>query len=118
MFRPSGSLADIYICLEPVDFRKGIRSLAIVVESVLCRKSMTGQLFVFRNRGWDKVKILYWERNGFCLWQKQLEQDRFHWPTPKQGHMVVTGEQLNWLLDGYNIALMKPHPVRRYETVI
>ncbi len=118
MFRPSESLTDIYICLEPIDFRKGIRTLAIVVESALSRKSMSGQLFVFRNRQRDKVKILYWERNGFCLWQKQLEQDRFHWPTPKTGHMLVTGEQLNWLLDGYNIALMKPHPVRRYETVI
>lgn len=118
MFRPSGLLTDVYICLEPVDFRKGMRSLAIVVESVLSLESMTGQLFVFRNRGRDKVKILYWERNGFCLWQKQLECDRFHWPRSGQGHMVVTGEQLNWLLDGYNIALMQPHPVRRYDTVV
>jgi transposase len=41
---------------------------------------MSGQLFVFRNRGRDKIKILYWQRNGFCLWQKQLQQDQFHWP--------------------------------------
>ena len=118
MIRPSVSLTDIYICLEPVDFRKGIRTLSILVERVLSVPSMTGQLFVFRNRHRDKVKILYWERNGFCLWQKQLEQDRFHWPGPKSGHLLVTGEQLNWLLDGLNIALMKPHPERRYAGVI
>jgi len=118
MFRPSVSLSDVYLCLEPVDFRKGIRTLAILVEGALSLKSMTGQLFVFRNRQRNKVKILYWERNGFCLWQKQLEQDRFQWPKPKAGHLLITGEQLNWLLDGYNIALMRPHPERRYETVI
>lgn len=118
MFRPSASLTGIYLCLEPVDFRKGIRTLSILVESVLSVPSMTGQLFVFRNRHRDKVKLLYWERNGFCLWQKQLEQDRFHWPKPKAGHILLTGEQLNWLLDGYNIALMKPHPARQYEAVI
>jgi len=67
MFRPKVSLTDIYICLEPIDFRKGIRTLAILVENTLSRQSMSGQLFVFRNRQRDKVKILYWERNGFCL---------------------------------------------------
>ena len=118
MLRPSLTVTDIYLHLEPVDFRKGIRTLSILVESVLCQKSMSGQLFVFRNRHRDKVKILYWERNGFCLWQKQLEQDRFHWPQPKAGHILLTGEHLNWLLDGYNIALMQPHPERLYEVII
>ena len=118
MFRAEGTLSTIYLCLEPVDFRKGIRTLSILVESVLKQKSMSGQLFVFRNRGRDKVKILYWQRNGFCLWAKQLEQDKFHWPPSKSGSMQLTGEQLNGLLDGYNIALMKPHPERRYETVV
>lgn len=118
MFRPSVSLTDVYICLEPIDFRKGIRTLSILVESVLKEESMCGRLFVFRNRGRDKVKILWWERNGFCLWQKQLQEDRFHWPKPKSRSIQVTGEQLNWLLDGYNIAVMKPHPERCYETMI
>jgi transposase len=118
IFRAEGSLNTIYLCLEPVDFRKGIRTLSNLVESVLRQESMSGRLFVFRNRGRDKVKILYWQRNGFCLWQKQLEQDKFHWPRPKAGSMQLTGEQLNWLLDGYNIALMKSHPERRYEMVV
>lgn len=118
MFPGESVRCPIYLCLEPVDFRKGIRTLALLVESVLQQKSMTGQMFVFRNRGRDKVKILYWQRNGFCLWQKQLEQDKFHWPQPQSGSMSLTGEQLNWLLQGYNIAAMKPHPERRYETVV
>ncbi len=79
-----------------------------MVESVLSMNPMSGQLFVFQNKGWSKVKVLGWERNGFCLWQKQWEVDKFHWP--KQGAIsaTFTGQQL----DGYNLALMKPYKER------
>ncbi len=115
MFRPDNDFPDVYLCLDPQDFRKGILGLSLVVESVLSMNPMSGQLFVFRNKGRSKVKILGWERNGFCLWQKQLEVDKFHWP--KQGAMsaTLTGQQLNGLLDGYNLALMKPHKERLYS---
>ena len=79
MMRPSSDLTDIFLCLEPVDFRKGINGLSLLVESELALNLFAPSLFVFRNRGRDKVKILYWEKNGFCLWQKRLEKERFHW---------------------------------------
>lgn len=118
MFRPSNNLPDVYLCLEPQDFRKGINGLALVVQHVLSVNPMSGQLFVFRNKGRSKVKVLFWERNGFCLWQKQLESDKFHWPKPDTIQEIITGQQLNWLLDGYDLAVMQPHKERVYSMAV
>ena len=79
MMRPGDDLA-VYLCLQPVDFRKGLRGLAVLVESQLQRDPFVEGLFVFCNRSRTSVKLLYWERNGFCLWQKRLERDRFCCP--------------------------------------
>jgi transposase len=74
---------------------------------------------VFTNRRQDKVKILYWERNGFCLWQKRLEEDRFHWPqATAQGVMSLSGQQLNWLLDGFDLQNWHPHAPLDYQGVV
>jgi transposase len=119
MIRPSNRLTEVFICLHPVDFRKGINTLSILVESELEHDPFSERLFVFRNRSRDKVKILYWERNGFCLWQKRLEKDRFHWPDSNQDKVsVITGQQLNWLLDGYDIRAMQGHEKLQYSSII
>ncbi len=119
MIRPSNQLTEVFICLHPVDFRKGINGLSILVEAELEKDLFSERLFVFRNRGRDKVKILYWERNGFCLWQKRLEKDRFQWPKPGLDKVsVITGQQLNWLLDGYDISAMKRHKKLQYSSII
>ncbi|MGY8794169.1 MAG: IS66 family insertion sequence element accessory protein TnpB [Woeseiales bacterium] len=78
--RPSNDWSAVYLCRDVVDFRNGINGLAIVVEETLLRDPFSEQLFVFCNRRHDKVKILYWERSGFCMWQKRLEKARFKWP--------------------------------------
>ena len=80
MMRPSNALPVVYLCREPVDFRKGINGLAILVEEVLGEDPFSEHLFVFCNRSRNRIKILYWERSGFCLWQKRLEKARFYWP--------------------------------------
>ncbi len=115
MFRPSVDLKNVYLCLEPQDFRKGIRGLSLVVQNTLAQNPLSGQLFVFRNKGRSQVKMLFWERNGFCLWQKQLECDKFLWPKPGTVPVIITGQQLNWLLDGLNLAVMQPHSERIYS---
>lgn len=74
MFRPSNAIETVWLCREAVDFRKGINGLAVRVEGQLCQDPFSVYLFVFTNRKRDKVKILYWERSGFCLWQKRLER--------------------------------------------
>ncbi|MBF0153935.1 MAG: IS66 family insertion sequence element accessory protein TnpB [Magnetococcales bacterium] len=79
---------------------------------------MSPALFVFGNRWRDWVRILYWERNGFCLWQKRMEEERFHWLRPGGTPAVrLTGQELNWLLDGYDIARMKTHNSMKYLCV-
>ena len=78
MMRPSNELPAVYLCRDVVDFRKGINGLAVLVEEALQHDPFSEQLFVFCNRKRDKIKMLYWERSGFCLWQKRLERARFN----------------------------------------
>ena len=119
MMRPSGSLPTVYLCKSAVDFRKGINGLAVLVEQALGLDPFSERLFVFINRRRDAVKILYWERSGFCLWTKRLEQERFRWPTHLDGAVpTLTGEQLNWLLDGYDLRHLRPHKRLDYKTVL
>ena len=117
--RPSDALLAVYLCRDVVDFRKGINGLAILVEEVLQHDPFSEQLFVFCNRKRDRVKILYWERNGFCLLQKRLERARFKWPRGVADEVVtLTGQQLNWLLDGYDVMRLQPHERLQYRSVL
>lgn len=119
MFRPSKDIETVWLCRDAVDFRKGIKGLTVLVEGQLLKDPFSEQLFVFINRKRDKIKIIYWEKSGFCLWQKCLEQEKFKWPTHLDGEvMVLDGQQLNWLLDGFNLEAMRPHRSLMYKTVL
>ena len=119
MMRPDNELPVVFLCKVPVDFRKGIQGLAVLVEAQLTLDPFSERLFVFCNRRRDSVKILYWEKNGFCLWQKKLEQERFKWPVDLEGALItLTGQQLNWLLDGYDIRQMRPHKTLKYKSLL
>lgn len=119
MMRPSNDIPEVYLCRDSVDFRKGINGLAVLVEEALHLDPFSEKLFVFCNRRRNRIKILYWERSGFCLWQKRLEKARFHWPRKVAGETVtLTSQQLNWLLDGYDISRMKPHDQLNFASVL
>jgi len=119
MIRPDPDLPEVFLCQAPVDFRKGIQGLSVLVEAELRLDPFSAQLFVFTNRRRDAVKILYWERNGFCLWHKKLEEARFVWPDNLDGPVVtLSGQQLNWLLDGYDIRQLRPHKALSYKTLL
>lgn len=119
MMRPANDMAEVYLCVQSVDFRKGMMSLAALVEGEFGMNPLNARLFVFTNRHRNRIRILYWERNGFCLWQKRLEKERFHWLKTEDGKSMTTidGQQLNWLLDGYDIARMKPHKEVKYSFI-
>ncbi|MBF0182747.1 MAG: IS66 family insertion sequence element accessory protein TnpB [Magnetococcales bacterium] len=118
MMRPANNLLEVYVCLEPIDFRKGINGLAALIEAGLGLSPFAAALYVFSNQRRNQVKILYWERNGFCLWQKRLEQERFHWLRRTDSKVeMISGQQLNWLLDGYDIARFKPHKTLQYSCI-
>lgn len=119
MMRPANDLPVVYLCRDSVDFRKGINGLSVLVEDTLCLDPFSEHLFVFCNRRRNRVKVLYWERSGFCLWQKRLEKARFHWPRKGADEIVtLTSQQLNWLLDGYDIMRMKPHEKLNFSSVL
>ena len=111
MMRPGLAVERVHLCQAPVDFRKSIDGLTLLVEQGLALNPFaTKSLHVFVNRQRDKVKILYWERNGFCLWYKRLESQRFHWPSQTTAETVsVSAQELNWLLDGFDIWRQSPH---------
>lgn len=119
MMRPSNALPAVYLRRDVVDFRKGINGLTVLVEEALQRDPFSEQLFVFCNRRRDKIKILYWERSGFCLWQKRLERARFKWPRKVESDVItLTGQQLNWLLDGYDVMRLQPHERLHFSSVL
>lgn len=118
MMRPADSVPQVYLCTEAVDFRKSITGLSLIVEQSLRLDPFSPALYVFANKRKDKVKILCWEKNGFCLWYKSLEKERFKWPadlTPQTYSM--DGEQLNRLLDGFDLWRNKPHQRLLYRSV-
>ena len=116
--RPEASLPRVYLCRVPVDFRKSINGLSLIVEQDLKLNPFEQVLFVFINRQHTKIKVLYWERNGFCLWYKSLEQQRFQWPKLSNTETVIlNGEQLNWLLDGFDLWRNQPHRTLQFSSV-
>ena len=106
----------IYLYREPVDFRKQVNGLAAIVEQELGHNLFDGALYAFCNRQRNKLKCLMWEDNGFILYYKALAEEKFHWPKGEEEVISLTGEQINWLLDGYNLAVMKGHKKLHYHT--
>ena len=111
-------IPQVFLHKAPVDFRKGINGLGLLVEQQMALSPFTDALFVFCNRPRNKIKVLYWERNGFCLWQKTLEQDKFAWPRKMKGPtLALSEEQWHWLLSGLDIEKLQPHEPLRYTSI-
>ena len=90
----------IFLCHAPVDMRKGFDGLAALVQMQLTEDPFSGQLFVFRGRAGDRIKVLWWDGDGLCLFTKRLERGRFVWPQATSGTVALTGAQLSMLLEG------------------
>lgn len=115
--RPNMALTQIYLYCEPVDFRLSYRGLSAIVECELDHNPFAGHLYAFTNKRRNKIKCLFWEDNGFVLYYKSLEEDKFKWPKCQEEVMTLTGQQINWLLDGLDISAMKGHKKLHYEAV-
>jgi transposase len=90
----------IWLYSNPVDFRKQIDGLAILIADQLILNPTSGQLFLFRNRSSNKIKLLWWDRNGFWLCYKRLEEGRLIFPPIQDQAIELTRDQLSWLLSG------------------
>lgn len=110
---------EVYLYRDPVDMRKGINGLMGVVESEGLGPMTTGKLFVFCGRRRDLIKILYFDSSGYALWMKRLEEDKFKWPRKVPVDVVImTTEQLQWLLSGFDFTQMKPFKEVDYEYLV
>lgn len=100
----------VYLYRQPVDMRKQINGLSALVDIELGRNPADRCLYVFCNRGRDKIKLLVWHLNGYWLLYKRLEKQRFKWPDWfDDDALALSHEQLDYLLDGYNLNGMRPH---------
>ncbi len=95
---PSG--ARIWLVAGHTDMRKGFDGLAALVQVQLKQSPFSGQVFIFRGRRGDRVKVLWWDGQGLSLFYKRLEQGRFIWPSAESGKIHLTYAQLSMLLEG------------------
>ena len=86
-------------------------------QSALARPFIFKPFKPFTNRQRNKIKCVMWEDNGFVMYYKALAEEKFKWPKPADELLALTGEQINWLLDGYDISLFKGHKILHYESV-
>lgn len=102
---------QVYLAAGATDMRKQIDGLAALVVDVLEADPFSSHVFVFCNRGRDKLKILFWHTNGFWLWYRRLERERFWWPSAQsEGPVKLSVRELAWLLEG-----LDPHRVAAHK---
>ncbi len=111
----------IWLCLAPADMRCSFDRLADLAASVTGQDPLGGHLFLFRSRGGDRLKALYWDKDGYALWYKRLEEGTFKFPRPDasdasrgqgQGSVELRASELAMLLDGIDLRSVKR--VKRY----
>ena len=108
----------VFVYTLPTDMRKSFDSLAALVQTHLDQDALSGDLFVFRSRRGDRLKILVWDRDGFVLWYKRLELGVFKLPRVEQGARSVElrASELAMILDGIDVSKLKRVP--RYEPAV
>jgi transposase len=115
---PVFSDTKVLLAVGATDMRKSINGLSILVADQLALDPLSGHLFAFCNRKRDIIKILYWDRNGFCLWQKRLEKNKFLWPESADDVLDIDARELGWLLDGLSVEQECAHGRLGYSTVL
>ena len=108
----------IYLAVQPINMRKSFDGIAVWIQEVLKQNPLNGHLFVFRNKAADKIKIMYWNRNGFAIYYKRLERGRFKFPRLNQASVTLTQQELELLLDGIDISKLKRLPELHFQAVL
>ena len=110
---------NVFLCTEPADMRRSFDGLSGMAESLMKQDPLSGHLFVFRNRNRDRLKILYWDRDGLAIWYKRLEKGTFQFPTDatpkddKAASVKISASDLSLLLGG--IDLHSARKRKRYQ---
>ena len=113
-----GEFKGVFLHRDPVDMRKAINGLSVLVESARMGNLMDPYLFVFCGKRRDVIKVLYFDKSGYALWQKRLERDKFPWPKKYADEVIhLSTSQFEWLLSGYDVWKMKPFAELHFERV-
>ena len=101
-----GGSVRIFVCVQPTDMRRGFDRLAATAQEVTHHDPLSGYLFVFLNRRRNRVKILYWDKSGYCLWYKRLEAGQFHLPalSLEQESIELDIGPLTLMLEGIDLS--------------
>ena len=105
----------VFLALKPIDMRKSFDGLSVYVQSFLHMNPLSDGVFIFRNKSGDKVKLMYWQRNGLVINYKRLEQGRFKWPKACDDTLSLTRQELELLLDGIDLSKLKRLPELHFE---
>jgi transposase len=105
----------VFVKPGPTDLRKQINGLSIIVAEELAMDPLDGSLFLFCNKQRRILKVIYWDRNGFCLWLKRLEKDKFPWPAKLEQATEISQQQFCFLLQG--IDFWNAHKKLEYRSV-
>ena len=100
----------IFVATAPTNMHLSFDRLAALARDVIHQDPLSGHLFAFFNRPADRVKILYWDRSGFCLWYKRLERGVFHLPRAGAAHLELEAADLTLLLDGIELTAVTRRP--------
>jgi transposase len=109
------SKAKIFIRPGCTDLRKAVNGLSVMIEQQMAGEPFIGNVYLFCNRERKLLKAIWWDRNGFWLSQKRLEQDRFPWPQTNESVQELSSEQLTMLLQG--IDFFRAHKTLLYKKV-
>ena len=106
----------IYISSANVDMRKSIDGLSSIVQQKFQLDMFSDAMFVFHNRHCDKIKILYWDGDGFCLLYKRMEKEKFRFPRHITNEVYsITKEELSWLMHGLRVEEIKKYEALKSE---
>jgi transposase len=100
----------VFVAVAPADLRKGFDGLAQITRETIAQDPLSGHFFVFANRRRDRVKILYWDRDGFAIWMKRLESGTFRWPAPEAKSLEWTAAELAAVLGGIDLKETRRRP--------
>ena len=109
---------EVWLHGEPVDFRRQINGLVLIVEQEMEAGPFAKRIYAFTNRRRDRARLLYWDRNGFALWLKRLEKHQFSWPEGEEDTIVVDRREIGWLLAGIDFFRLRPHDELFYESTL
>jgi transposase len=96
---PTGAVR-VMVATRPVDFRKGAEGLSVLVREIMAADPFSGTIYVFRAKRADRIKLVFWDGSGLCLFAKRLEDGIFRWPKIEDGVMRLSAAQLSALLEG------------------